>query len=218
MFINVNAPILLSLTWSSSSGSYAFNDVLLYRWHTATASSWIYCYSIAVYLSQVCRRTCFRYDVEGRRGLLLRLVCSWVGSELSRLRSAVNRRADEFKTRNIDCIDRLPNARQTVDFVFPQCMVLLILGWMNDADAGRNTCQQYMCHARAAETVCDSAKPTGEQCRSISESNNADHCYTTDCSQDHLYAFVQLILEFANGCLISGITHVLYPRLLQSQI
>jgi len=50
----------------------------------------------------------------------------------------------------------------------------------------------------------------------------SDHGYVADGgdSQENekLFSFIQLILEFANGCLVSGIAHVLYPRLLHTQL
>jgi len=146
-----------------------------------------------------------RYDVEGRRGILLGLICDWVGSEFAQLRCDIAKRVDEFKVHNIGRIDCLPSARHTVDFIFPQCMVLLILRWMD----------KYT-------TDVSGTRTDGQQFASCNLENSVviskDHSYITDNSRDHLYAFVQLILEFANGCLVSGITHVLYPRLLQAQL
>jgi hypothetical protein len=37
-----------------------------------------------------------------------------------------------------------------------------------------------------------------------------------DAVSNEIYPFVQLILEFTNNCLISGVAHVVYPRLLYS--
>lgn len=147
----------------------------------------------------------FSYDVEGRRGKLLGLVCDWVGSEFAQLRCHITKRVDEFKMHNINRIDCLPSARDTVDFIFPQCMVLLILRWMDKYTTdlslpSTHKQQSASCNSENSEVVSD------------------DHSYIADHSRDHFYAFVQLILEFANGCLVSGITHVLYPRLLQAQL
>ena len=153
----------------------------------------------------------FSYDVEGRRGTMLRLVCDWVGNELSRLRGTISERADRFKAQNIERIESLPSARHTVDYIFPQCMVILILRWMNaygdvsDDDSSATRDKNMTLHRTA----------------NLEKNNgiiDGDHCYTTECSGDHVFAFIQLILEFANGCLVSGITHVLYPRLLQAQL
>jgi hypothetical protein len=159
----------------------------------------------------------FRYDVEGRSGILLRLLCCWVGKEFARLRSAINRRADQFKAQNIDRIDCLPSARQTVDFIFPQCMILLILCWMDSdtIDCIDSFSNSRTSHQEDSGTSSFKTLDTSNQERiTVSE----DHSYSTDSNQSHLYAFAQLILEFANGCLVSGITHVLYPRLLQAQL
>jgi len=72
---------------------------------------------------------------------------------------------------------------------------------------------------RVAPTI-DSSHP--EDTRGTSEvcsHRTLDHNYIADdCEESHLFSFIQLILEFANGCLVSGIAHVLYPRLLHAQL
>lgn len=142
----------------------------------------------------------------------------WVGTEFARLRSEISKRADQFKAQNIDRIDVLPSARQTVDFIFPQCMVLFILGWM---DPDVNDCTDI---SSDLQTIHQTDPGTCASFKALERTNqdritvNEDHSYSSNCSRNHLYAFAQLILEFANCCLVSGITHVLYPRLLQAQL
>ena len=142
------------------------------------------------------------YDVVGRHGVWLRLISDWLGAEFACLRTTINQHVETFKADHIDHISQLPSPRTTVSRLFPHCMILLMLRWMAaDLPVGPTQSERGL-------------GPSGVW--SYSES---DHNYTADDSPgSELFSFIQLILEFANGCLVSGIAHVLYPRLLQAQL
>lgn len=134
------------------------------------------------------------------------------------MRGEISKRADQFKAQNIDRIDVLPSARQTVDFIFPQCMILFILCWM-DSDVNECTDLSSDLQTEHEKDPCSCASyKASERSKQDWLTVSEDHSYSSNCSRNHLYAFAQLILEFANCCLVSGITHVLYPRLLQAQL
>ena len=145
--------------------------------------------------------------MEGRRGVWLRLISDWLGSEFSRLRTSVNDHVELFKADHIDRITDLPAPAAVVRRLFPHSMILLMLRWMDGSPGS------------SVDTV-DSSHPEDSLGSSRSWTGLADHSYVVaDGGRDSkLFSFIQLILEFANGCLVSGIAHVLYPRLLNAQL
>jgi len=147
------------------------------------------------------------YDVGGRRGVWLRLVSEWLGGEFACLRTTINQHVEMFKADNIDRISDLPSPRTVVRHLFPHCMILLMLRWMADDPP----------KFRVGQTVDHHEDSLGTS--EMWNRTESDHNYIADdCQESHLFSFIQLILEFANGCLVSGIAHVLYPRLLHAQL
>jgi len=146
--------------------------------------------------------------------LWLRLVCDWLGGEFARLRTTINQHVEMFKTDNIDRISDLPSARTTVHHLFPHCMILLMLRWMDNS-----LCLDNLPTSRDRQTVDVSHSEDSQSISEVWSHTELDHSYVADDLQESkLFSFIQLILEFANGCLVSGIAHVLYPRLLQAQL
>lgn len=145
----------------------------------------------------------------------LRLVCDWLGGEFARLRTTINQHVDVFKADHIDRISDLPSARAVVHRLFPHCMILLMLHWMGSTVSATDNLPQF--RDQLTDDLSQSEGSVGtSEARSRSE---LDHSYVADgCQESKLFSFIQLILEFANGCLVSGIAHVLYPRLLQAQL
>ena len=144
----------------------------------------------------------------------LRLICDWLGGQFSQLRTTINQRVEAFKADNIDRISDLPSARTVVRRLFPHSMILLMLRWMDSTVSSDNRP-----NSRDRQTD-DSGHAEGSLRTSEARSRRElDHDYVADnCQESELFSFIQLILEFANGCLVSGIAHVLYPRLLQAQL
>lgn len=134
----------------------------------------------------------------------LRIVSEWLGREFACLRTTINQHVEVFKAANINRISDLPSPRTVVRHLFPHCMILLMLRWMGDD----------LPKFRVGHTV-DVSPRTSE----VWNHGESDHNYIADdCQESHLFSFIQLILEFANGRLVSGIAHVLYPRLLHAQL
>ena len=114
-----------------------------------------------------------------------------------------------FKADNIDRISDLPSPQTVVHHLFPHCMILLLLRWMGD------DLPQF----GDGQTVDISHSEDSLGMSEVWNHRLLDHSYIADdCQESHLFSFIQLILEFANGCLVSGIAHVLYPRLRQAQL
>jgi hypothetical protein len=166
------------------------------------------------------------YDVNGRLGVFIHLVCNWLGDQFARLRPIIANRVEAFKAENINRISNLPSPRVVVDQLYPHSMKLLFLRWMGSADlsdldlsGSRTTDFSHGKHRMAV--------PGHGHCDFVADSdiemleNSGDHSYIAEhetVGETSLYAFIQLILEFANGSLVSGIAHVLYPRLMQAHL
>ena len=116
-----------------------------------------------------------------------------------------------FKSDNIDRISDLPSARTVVHRLFPHSMILLLMHWMDNTVSSDNLLQ-----LTSRQTVNVSHSEGSVQTSETWTNRLLDHDYVADESQ--LFSFIQLILEFANGCLVSGIAHVLYPHLLHAQL
>lgn len=139
----------------------------------------------------------------------LRLVSEWLGVEFACLRTTISQHVELFKTDNINRISDLPSPRTVVHHLFPHCMILLMLCWMGDD----------LPKFRVGSTVDSSHTEDSPGTSEVLNLRTFDHNYIADdCQESHLFSFIQLILEFANGCLVSGIAHVLYPRLLHAQL
>jgi len=91
-------------------------------------------------------------------------------------------------------------------------MILLMQRWMDSGVSSNTQSTEFS----DQQTVEDSPITSEALTYGVS-----DHSYVADddCQEPNkLFSFIQLILEFANSCLVSGIAHVLYPRLLQAQL
>jgi len=124
---------------------------------------------------------------------------------------------EEFKRENISCIDSLPPAEQLVWKLFPQCMVRLMLSWMLGKSQGDN--EQN--HSESLETH------TSERVNEKPGTAYPGHCERTNIGHlgskvtgihschhtDKVHSLAQIILEFANNTLVSGVAHVVYSRL-----
>lgn len=125
------------------------------------------------------------FGVPVNVNIALCLLAGWLGREFAALAPAVGARAERFKLENIDRVHSLPRAEVLVDQLFPECMKILLLNWM-------------------------------------SPDVPHDHTYSPPRKllpsqlfmKKHVFAFIQLILEFANSALVSGVAHVLHTRLL----
>jgi hypothetical protein len=120
------------------------------------------------------------------RAVLLCLLGEWLGKEFGALRFKVNSKAEEFKLRHIESMDKLPPAKDLVAELFPKCMRSFLYNWMQTEEK------------RSPETE----PPTSKKI----------------CQEEfqNIHPYVQLILEFANNTLVTGVAHVLYSSLLHA--
>lgn len=117
--------------------------------------------------------------------LLLMSTSQWLAKSFSELHSQVKTLTNKFKSENIQSVDDLPPAKDVCLALFPRAMVILFEEWLTVTHGDSN----------ADHTAAKKRRQTGEWEVSV-------------------YPFIQLILEFANNTLISGVAHVLFTRLI----
>lgn len=120
------------------------------------------------------------FNLSTHKAVLLSLLGEWLGKEFASLQPSVNAKAELFKLRHIESIDKLPPAKELVSELFPQCMRTLIYNWMQTTEESDGPPE--------AKKLCPDVHP-----------------------------YVQLILEFANNTLVTGVAHVLYSSLIHPQ-
>ncbi|KAI0208692.1 hypothetical protein LSAT2_006615 [Lamellibrachia satsuma] len=144
-----------------------------------------------------------KFDIPCRRNAVLCLLSEWLGSQLHSLSDALHCKVEEFKQRNINCIENLPCPRTLVDLVFPRCMQILLVYWLGEQE--EETEEPYAGADHSYSAVRRSHCP-----------NSATPAATPSTSTPDKFPFIQFILEFANNALISGVAHVVYSRLVNS--
>ena len=159
--------------------------------------------------------------------LALCIISKWLGKEFNKYGASIAAQVEQFKSKNIDRINDLPPAGQLVHALFPPAMCCLLQNWMGFIDNEES--EQHLdhetvtCHSGTSdegnETNSDHPKS-----REIHEPRPSKKPRQWVCDQHgdesrertvkHLYPLIQVILEFANQTLISGVAHVLYTRLI----
>ena len=117
-------------------------------------------------------------------------VSECLGQAYNSLAVAIMQRVEQFKKDHIGHIDELPSPHSLVNQLFPQCMQELLIQWMGPHGTGYPEDHSYSTPEKKLK-------------------RGKDH------EVEKLYPFIQLILEFTNNALITGVAHVLYTRLLQ---
>ncbi len=136
------------------------------------------------------------FDMTSQDNKLLCCVAGWLGDSFGKMSHQIASNVEHFKMRHIKCIDNLPPAKDILDGVFPKCMVMLFNCWLNAANS--------LCPADHSYSVAKKLR--------LSSSHNL----SKDSTGSVNYPLIQLLLEFANNTLISGVAHVVYSRVMQS--
>lgn len=134
------------------------------------------------------------YDLEFSRGKVkfLTIVSMWLGSEFNNCSTTISRRVDEFKQQHINCIDNLPPANEIVDHIFPVFMSALLLHW------------------QGFSSIMNELNETQLM---VEHNYNSKKSKMEDFHTGPNYPLIQLILEFANNALISGVAHVVFSKI-----
>ena len=148
----------------------------------------------------------FDDDISVHLNVLLCVISNCLGHHFNSFKESIASKVEVFKTENINQIDNLPSAEDLVTLLFPQCMQVFMITWMSthnrtltcNSDFGPSPKKRKMQDAHQVKEVTD---------------KNFDKC---ESQPTNVFPFIQLILEFANNVLISGVAHVLYSRLLHS--
>lgn len=119
---------------------------------------------------------------------ILEVASGWIGREFNTMKPVVQQSITKFKTDNIKSIARLPSSQDTCSH-FPRAMVTLFENWLS------------------AEQV--------NQPSNVDDITGEPVLKHRRCASSDMYPFIQLLLEFANNSLISGVAHVVYTQLLK---
>lgn len=115
----------------------------------------------------------------------------WLAKSFCHLHPQVKGQTSRFKQENIQCVDSLPCAQDLCAALFPRAMVVLFEDWLVFTHAAS--------FPSADEHSGKRRKPSNPESSAL------------------IYPFIQLILEFANNTLVSGVAHVLFTRLILDQ-
>ena len=132
------------------------------------------------------------FDISWKRDIALCVMSDWLGNKFNQLEPEIALKVEQFKTDHIESIDSLPQAEAMIDMLFPACMKCLLCSWIGVSE--------------------EKAGP-----RAV-----VDHCYGNQSKRRkqscqtgrNLFPLIQLILEFTNNALISGVAHVVFTRLM----
>ena len=144
-----------------------------------------------------------QFEISTKENRFMCFTAEWLGRKFNSLKQRIIDRSEVFKRRHISCIDNLPPSEEIVQEVFPQCMVHLIMQWMEKAQQTEVARDHSYC----------------ENSPHRKKAKHEDHTAVDlqhEVYNEQIFSFVQLVLEFTNNCLISGVAHVVYPRLLES--
>lgn len=155
------------------------------------------------------------FSIDPRKNFVLCILSEWLGTEFSALEKEISDRVASFKQSHIGQIDSLPTPQSIVDQLFPACMSCLLENWM-----GVHRTRYIQEHCDITGRSHQSELSDHNYIHQISE---AESDLPPEVDQEPVvdvkhYPFVQLILEFTNNCLISGVAHVLYSRLREGLI
>ena len=151
----------------------------------------------------------FADDISVNLNVLLCVISNCLGNHFNSFRESIESKVDVFKTENINQIDNLPSAEDLVTLLFPQCMQVFMVTWMSSHNESFTDESDFSPSPKKRKL--QDASPSPKNKKNIYR--NLDKC---ESQQTNLFPFIQLILEFANNVLISGVAHVLYSRLLHS--
>ncbi|XP_064613013.1 uncharacterized protein LOC135476812 [Liolophura sinensis] len=156
------------------------------------------------------------FGIDPRKNFVLCVLSEWLGKEFSALEEKISERVASFKQSHIRQIDSLPTPQSIVDQLFPACMGCLLENWM-----GVHRTRYIPEHHNFPEKSHQSGLSDHNYIHQISQADSdpipAVEQGLAVYDIKH-YPFVQLILEFTNNCLISGVAHVLYSRLREGLI
>ena len=132
---------------------------------------------------------------------MLEATSDWLGQEFHSMKDLVQQNVENFKTENISSISALPSAEKTCA-MFPRAMVRLFEQWLSPA-------------VTADVNVDVTNSETNQEDESQAGSKAANQAPTLNTTKNCIYPFIQLLLEFANNSLISGVAHVVYTQILR---
>ncbi|XP_062581086.1 uncharacterized protein LOC134242898 [Saccostrea cucullata] len=124
----------------------------------------------------------------------LTVLGTWLGNEFHNCSRMISNREDNFKHEHISCIDNLPPSSDIVNHIFPVFMTAFNLHWQGFS----TPVNEYSVPSLALKHnyTCTGKKQMMEEEQT-----------------GPIYPLIQLILEFANNSLISGVAHVVFSKI-----
>ena len=134
----------------------------------------------------------FEGDLGVSKSKFMTILSMWLGTEFYKCSTIISSKVDDFKQQHINCIDNLPPSIEIVRHIFPVFMSTFLLHWQGfSSDFNEmNETQLTLEH------------------NYISKKLKMD--VPQSCPN---YPLIQLILEFANNALISGVAHVVFSKI-----
>ncbi|XP_041376793.1 uncharacterized protein LOC121389257 [Gigantopelta aegis] len=132
------------------------------------------------------------FDILWNRDIALCVISDWLGENFNQLEPEIALKVEKFKSDHIECIDSLPQAEAMIDMLFPSCMKCLLCSWIGIRE--------------------DSAEPSLFVDHDYG--NRSKRCKRSYQTSRNLFPLIQIILEFTNNALISGVAHVVFTRLM----
>ncbi|XP_072163344.1 uncharacterized protein [Diadema setosum] len=152
-------------------------------------------------------------DCHGNSDTFLCAVAKWLGSTFHREVMAISERVEDFKLRNIDHINSLPQPERLVHTLFPKPMVEFVMCWVGTSNDEEGVTSSAGADA-ADSDCCRTQSSHGDKSKDDEDSVLEEHAHE-NLNPKACFPLVQFILEMANQTLISGMAHVIYPRLIQ---
>ena len=167
------------------------------------------------------------FNIPLSTNVAVSVIADWLGNIFRSLGSDVMQRVEEFKRENITSINALPASEELVCKLFPQCMIRLMLAWMGNEDSpvldtlssDSQPASSPVAGGGSSIGSTSTCYVSKSYCSTITDIPRASTKHSTEQQQhvshhiDKIYALAQIILEFANNTLVSGVAHVVYSRL-----
>ncbi|CAH1801910.1 unnamed protein product, partial [Owenia fusiformis] len=178
------------------------------------------------------------FDLPQKKCVLLSIVSEWLGKEFHELRKDIFSNVERFKLEHIQSINDLPPPQSLVEELFPECMQVLLVNWLghqrntqeetnvqnssfkSDANYQEESVTQQTVQIQEEtitqeETIVHEPSTKRHKIDKLNDSNKSSGQL---CADSDMYSFIQVVLEFMNNSLISGVAHVVYSRLIHGNV
>lgn len=155
------------------------------------------------------------FSIPGCRNAALLVICQWLGQALNGIEPTITKKMKKFKEQNIKHPDRLPEAQNLVNSLFPQCMRVLISNWCGFKDLDLTDRTEVVENGNAG---FEQALPDHSYSSCVVGGRAPAEVNLPEGQPDrritmNSFPIILHILEFVCNNLLSGMSHVVYARL-----